>query len=241
MRSSYSGSVIGPKMSTCTFPRMFMPAPRITRTLGIARSAPTGMARILPRTGRGAGGASSVQRPRGARVALVSSSRRSHVAVTVAVVSGRGDVEGRVAVEESGRLEREPRVGDGRDRPIFGADDVMDAEAVPEHDVRVHQSTIRLHPRRQPGAARMLVGVVAGGMALARLVACDPEMVADEASAPRDARVGLSERANVLARDQLVGGGLAEHVRRLGVCNEPVAPGERVQVTLGFGLTREQP
>src|SRR5215831_4467748 len=35
MRSSYSGSVIGPKTSTCTFPRMFMPAPWITSTLVI--------------------------------------------------------------------------------------------------------------------------------------------------------------------------------------------------------------
>src|SRR5580765_8678060 len=38
MRSSYSGSVIGPKMSTCTLPRMFMPAPWTTRTLGIVSS-----------------------------------------------------------------------------------------------------------------------------------------------------------------------------------------------------------
>src|SRR5438034_5971492 len=36
MRSSYSGSAIGPKTSTCTLPRMFMPAPWITRTLGIS-------------------------------------------------------------------------------------------------------------------------------------------------------------------------------------------------------------
>src|SRR5262250_969794 len=48
MRSSYSGSVIGPKMSTCTLPRMFMPAPWITRTLGIALSVSTGMVGILP-------------------------------------------------------------------------------------------------------------------------------------------------------------------------------------------------
>src|SRR5882672_3618259 len=48
MRSSYSGSVIGPKMSTCTLPRMFMPAPWITRTLGIVLSVRTGMVRILP-------------------------------------------------------------------------------------------------------------------------------------------------------------------------------------------------
>src|SRR5438093_1105817 len=48
MRSSYSGSVIGPKMSTCTLPRMFMPAPWITRTLGIALSVRTGMVGILP-------------------------------------------------------------------------------------------------------------------------------------------------------------------------------------------------
>src|SRR5437867_11190065 len=51
MRSSYSGSVIGPKMSTCTLPRMFMPAPWITRTLGIVLSVRTGIVRILPARG----------------------------------------------------------------------------------------------------------------------------------------------------------------------------------------------
>src|SRR5437870_13590208 len=35
-------------MSTCTLPRMFMPAPWITRTLGIALSVRTGMVGILP-------------------------------------------------------------------------------------------------------------------------------------------------------------------------------------------------
>src|SRR5215467_12744098 len=49
MRSSYSGSVIGPKMSTCTLPRMFMPAPWITRTLGIALSL---QKRLQDRRGR---------------------------------------------------------------------------------------------------------------------------------------------------------------------------------------------
>src|SRR5438093_10331911 len=48
MRSSYSGSVIGPKMSTCTLPRIFMPAPWITRTLVIIVSVRTGMVGILP-------------------------------------------------------------------------------------------------------------------------------------------------------------------------------------------------
>src|SRR5713101_3074060 len=57
MRSSYSGRVIGPKMSTCTLPRMFMPAPWITRTLGIVLSVRTGMVRILaPGPERGGGG-----------------------------------------------------------------------------------------------------------------------------------------------------------------------------------------
>src|SRR5438034_4466144 len=42
MRSSYSGSVIGPKTSTCTLPRIFMPAPWITRTRGIALSVRIG-------------------------------------------------------------------------------------------------------------------------------------------------------------------------------------------------------
>src|SRR6185503_10816637 len=35
MRSSYSGSVMGPNTSSWTLPRMFMPAPWMTRTLGI--------------------------------------------------------------------------------------------------------------------------------------------------------------------------------------------------------------
>src|SRR4029450_3194944 len=43
MRSSYSGSVIGPKMSTCTLPRIFMLAPWITRTLVIVLSVRTGL------------------------------------------------------------------------------------------------------------------------------------------------------------------------------------------------------
>src|SRR5215470_14180189 len=42
MRSSYSGRVIEPKISTCTLPRMFMPAPWITRTLGITLSFGSG-------------------------------------------------------------------------------------------------------------------------------------------------------------------------------------------------------
>src|SRR5215831_7691614 len=49
MHSSYSGSVIGPKMSTCTLPRMFMPAPWTTRTLGIALSL---QKRLQDRRGR---------------------------------------------------------------------------------------------------------------------------------------------------------------------------------------------
>src|SRR5262245_42272188 len=38
MRSSYSGSVMGPKMSSWTLPRMFIPAPWTTRILGMCSS-----------------------------------------------------------------------------------------------------------------------------------------------------------------------------------------------------------
>src|SRR3954468_14103556 len=38
MRSSYSGNVMGPKISVCTFPRIFIPAPWITRTRAITLS-----------------------------------------------------------------------------------------------------------------------------------------------------------------------------------------------------------
>src|SRR5215470_19069244 len=87
----------------------------------------------------------------------------------------------------------------------------------------------------------MLIRIITRGMALARVVARDPKMVSDEARAPGNARLRMGERAHVLAWDQLVGRAFAERVRRLWVHDEPVTAGERVQVPLSFGLTREQP
>ncbi|MNC91438.1 hypothetical protein D3C83_77040 [compost metagenome] len=39
---SYSGSFMGPKTSICAFPRMFIPAPWMTRTFGM-----TGVSRMV--------------------------------------------------------------------------------------------------------------------------------------------------------------------------------------------------
>src|SRR5262249_17811517 len=46
MRSSYSGKVMGPKISSWTLPRIFMPAPWITRILAICSSVGCGAGRL---------------------------------------------------------------------------------------------------------------------------------------------------------------------------------------------------
>src|SRR5262249_10361863 len=66
-------------------------------------------------------------------------------------------------------------------------------------------------------------------------------MMSDEAGAPGNARVDVRERPNVLSRDLFVGGGRAYCVWPSWFHAEPVARGQRIQVALRFGLTREQP
>ena len=57
----------------------------------------------------------------------------------------------------------------------------MGAEHVPEHDVLVDEVAIGGRPARQPLAARVLVGVLAGRVALVTPVRRHPHVVVEEA------------------------------------------------------------
>ena len=116
----------------------------------------------------------------------------------------------------------------------------MRAEGVPEHHVGVLERRVVAHVGRQPGAAGVLVRVLAGGVALARIVARDPEVPGHEAGALRDGGLRPRERQHVLARHQLVGDRLAETVPHRGVHDLPEAPGERVEDPLGLALRGQQ-
>src|SRR3954451_20950451 len=89
--------------------------------------------------------------------------------------AGFGDVEHRVAVEETVRLERELGVVDRHDRPVLRAREVGQAERVPEDHVRVFQVAVRGGIFGQPVPAGVLVDQVAGRVTLLRVVGGDPQ------------------------------------------------------------------
>src|ERR1700733_13684655 len=79
---------------------------------------------------------------------------------------GGRHVECGVPVEEAERDQAEAGRLDRHDRPVLGPGDVGDPEGVPDHNIGVDHRTVLGRPRRQPGAAAVLIGVVAGGIAL---------------------------------------------------------------------------
>ena len=99
----------------------------------------------------------------------------------------RRDVERGVAVEEPERDQHEPRVLDRHHRPVLGPGYVGDAEGVPEHDVALDDGAVRRGPVGEPVPAGVLVGVVARGTPLDRVVGRHPQVARGEAGplAPR--------------------------------------------------------
>src|SRR3954453_941066 len=82
--------------------------------------------------------------------------------LVAAVRLGRDDVEGRVAVEEADRLEREPGLGHRHDRPVLGSDEMGDADRVPEDDVLAVEGAVPAVGGQAAGI-RVLVRVRARG------------------------------------------------------------------------------
>src|SRR5438105_13803746 len=90
-------------------------------------------------------------------------------------------VEGRVAVEEPGRLKVEADALDGHHRPVLRPGQVVGAEGVPNHDVGFFQRTVGGHVGGKAGATRVLIGIVAGGEALPGGIGGDPQVPGGEA------------------------------------------------------------
>src|SRR6266540_240853 len=134
-----------------------------------------------------------------------------------------GQVEDRVPVEEADRSQHEAAVGDGHHRPVLGPGEVRHPEGVPQDDVAAVDLAVGGDVGGQPGPSGVLVGQVARGVALRRVVAGDPEVPGGEGRAPADggARVGGQQRRAL--RVERVGDRLAEPVGAGGVDHVPGA------------------
>src|ERR1700722_12287064 len=90
--------------------------------------------------------------------------------------TARGHVQRRGLVEVPGWIEHEPGSFGGHHGPVLGPGDVMTAHRVPEHHVGVLDRAVRFGPGREPGAARVLVRVIACRVALIGMEPGDPQM-----------------------------------------------------------------
>src|SRR3954454_21460712 len=160
------------------------------------------------------------------------------VVLTRRVVRRRREGQRRVAVEEARRLQLEPDVAHRHDRPVLRPDDVVGAERVPDDDVLADDLLVGRDVRRQALATGVLVGVLAGGEALLRVVLRDPEVRLREARARAVARLLAEHRRGVVARHELERGRHAPRRRLVGALDLP-EPGLRLvdrPDRLGLGL-----
>ncbi len=151
----------------------------------------------------------------------------------------RRHIQSGVAIEEAYRLQREPNVRHRHNRPVFGTDDVVSAESIPDDDIGILERAIGPCVGGQPGAACVLLRVITRGETFARIVASDPEMIGDEATALDHARLGTGEWKDVFARHQLITHRLAEAIEGGWIDDRPVALRERVDDALSLGLSRQ--
>jgi hypothetical protein len=86
----------------------------------------------------------------------------------------RGNVKGRIAVEEADRSEGEAAIFDRHHRPVLRAGEVDSAEGVPHDDILAIDRPILGYELRQPSATGVLVDQISGRKPLGRVVASDP-------------------------------------------------------------------
>src|SRR5215467_11178407 len=96
---------------------------------------------------------------------------------------GWWDIEGRIAVEEAGRLQRKTGRLNRHHRPIFGSDNMVGSEGIPHHNVRIVERTVLLRIARETIATGRLVRVVSRCVALYRIVGSNPHMKTCESAA----------------------------------------------------------
>lgn len=59
---------------------------------------------------------------------------------------GGRDIHGWVGSEKADGFQRKSRIGDGHDRPVFGAGNVMVAKGIPDDDIGIFDRAIALGP-----------------------------------------------------------------------------------------------
>ena len=82
-----------------------------------------------------------------------------------------------------------PAVMTGWTGKSSGRGNVVQAEAVPDHDVGIDQRPVRGRPGRQAVAAAALVGIAAGRVDLVGMIGRDPELPGHEGGAPGHASI----------------------------------------------------
>src|ERR1700759_5314106 len=91
-----------------------------------------------------------------------------------------GHVQGRVAVEEPGRLQPERHRVGGHHRPVLGPGNVVDAEHVPQHHVGAGGRPVLRGPGAQAVVLLALVAELPARPAFGRVVGRDPQRVPDD-------------------------------------------------------------
>src|SRR5262249_36199769 len=89
--------------------------------------------------------------------------------------------------------------------------------------IALHQRAILLHICRESSTARLLIWIIASGIALLRIVCSHPQVISDEAAALPLWRPFMEEREGIASRHQLVSDWLSEAVERGRIDNLPVA------------------
>ena len=146
----------------------------------------------------------------------------------------------RVGVEEAARLQGEARIFDRHHREILRLADMGQAEAVPEDEVLIVDRPVLRRIARQPVASRVLVRIVAPGIALLRRITGDPDMLRREAGACPHRAALLGEQQRARLDDELVSRRLARrHSPGWGSSPSRKRPVRGIGLAAGLLLARE--
>src|SRR6478752_5487970 len=98
------------------------------------------------------------------------------VDATAQVTVGRRNIESWVFVQEASRVKRKTGRDHRLDREILGAGNMVQAKAVPDHDILIDQRPIRGSPGWQSVSASALVGITAGCVNLVGMIGRNPQL-----------------------------------------------------------------
>src|SRR5579859_853454 len=108
----------------------------------------------------------------------------------------RGQIDHRVLIEEAGRRQGKPAHYAGLYGMILRPRQMMDPEAMPEHNIRVFDRPVFGSPGRQTIVSRRLIHKLACRIALRRSVRRHPQLVLKEAAALSRGAIRMCKRVH---------------------------------------------